>query len=96
MLVVTLDNNNCVKAYGVGVKSTYTSELADFLGERYATIGYDGDVYYYRNGLSASSATMAVALQLQNVNYWLVAYMPYDSKGDIDKTTVDSLLKMFE
>ena len=95
-LVVLLDNNGCVSAYGVAVKSAYTSELADFLGERYEMIGYDGDVFYYRNGLSASTSTMAVVLQLQNVNYWLVAYMPYDSRGEIDKTDMDRLLKTLE
>ena len=96
ILLVTLDGNDCVTGYALAVKSAYTSELADFLGERYATIGYDDDVSYYRNGLSASTSTMAVALTLYNVNYWLVAYLPYDSKGDINKIDMDALLKMLE
>lgn len=96
ILLVLLDDNDCVTSYGVGVKSAYTTELADFLGERYDVIGYDDDVFYYRNGLNASTSTMAIALTLQNVNYWLVAYLPYDSRGDIDKNAIYSLLKTIQ
>lgn len=96
ILLVTLDNNDCVTSYGLAVKSAFTSELSDFLGERYEIIGYDDDVFYYRNGLNASSSTMAVALTLYNVSYWLVAYMPYDNRGEIDKTDMDALLKTLE
>lgn len=95
ILLVLLDNNDRVTSYGVGVKSAYTSELADYLGERYAIIGHDGDVFYYRNGLSASTSTMAVALTLYNVNYWLVAYMPYNSRGGND-LDISAFVKMIE
>ncbi len=96
MLLVLLDEHDKVKGYGVIVKSSYTSELSDFLGERYDYVGYSNEIFVYRNALTNAETTMVVGMQLYNVNYWMVVYAPYDSKDNLNIASFDELMKMLE
>ena len=94
MLLVLLDDYDKVKAYGVVVKSSYTSELSDFLDERYDYVGYSNEIFVYRNALTNTETTMIVGLKLYNVNYWMVVYAPSDNKSVFEKDSIDALLKI--
>ena len=64
---------------GVTVSTSYTSELALALKERYAIIqnSSSGSIAaMYANANTIEKATTIIGAQLQNVNFWTVLYMP--------------------
>ena len=96
MLIVLLDDYDKVEGYGVVVKTSYTSELGDFLEERYDFVGYSDEIFMYRNALTNTEATMIVAMKLYNINYWMVVYAPNDSKCNLNNNSFDELIKALE
>lgn len=96
ILMVLFDDYDKVEAYGIVVKSSYTTELGDYLGERYDFVGYSNEIFMYRNALTNEKATMLVAMELYNINYWLVAYAPYTSKFNLINNSFISLMKSIE
>lgn len=95
ILIVLFDERNCVKSYAAVVGTTHTSSLRTFLSERYVYVGMSDGTTFYRNGLTPSLATLAVAMEMYNLNYWMVAYLSYNSKvGDMEQ--VRSILKSIE
>lgn len=91
-LAILFDENNCVKSYGILVYSSFTSQLSTFLTERYVYVGYANDIFMYMNGLTISSATIIVGLELYNTNYWMAVYVPNSSKSEINHTELKSLI----
>lgn len=76
IIIFTFDDYDKLNGYAVMVNTAYSSTLADFLIERYLVAGIDNDVYYFINGLSTASATTAIMLELYNISYWMVLYIP--------------------
>ncbi len=79
----TFDSNGRLSSSVVTVSIGYTSELVDFLIERYQPIHVDGYDFYFTNGYSTQSITTAVCMSLYQYdkNYWAVLYMPYGSSS---------------
>lgn len=96
MLLVMLDDNDCVEDYAVIVKTAYSSELSTFLSERYKFIGYSDGLFGYMNGLETESATMLIGSKLYNTSYWITLYMPNDSKSGVEEVRIEKLLKTLE
>ena len=96
MLLVMLDDNDCVDDYAVIVETAHSSELSTFLSERYKFIGYSDGLFGYMNGLTTESATMLIGSKLYNTSYWITLYMPNDSKSAVDNVRIEELLKMLE
>lgn len=77
----SFDSNDRLSGSVVMVNTDYTSEMADFLVERYQPVYVDGYDFYFTNGYTAQSISTAVCVSLykNNKNYWLVVYMPFES-----------------
>lgn len=82
------DTNNKLTSSSVLVKSSQSSNLGTFLGERYIAIGSEGYTIFFINSLLTQNPTMGVGANLYNVNYWMVLYMSYN--GTKQKSTFDS------
>lgn len=96
ILMVLLDNNDCVQGYSVFVKTNYTSTLSNFLGERYVFLGYGDDTFMYQNGLTESTATKYIASRYYNTNYWWVVYGKINSKNEIDISMFTKVIEQFK
>jgi hypothetical protein len=105
ILMFQFDSNNKLSSYAIMVKSSYSSALADFLLERYLVIAENDGVYVFINGLSTTTATMAIGLQLYNASYWQILYIPNTSTRSaslkssnnlFDKNVFDELLKQLQ
>ncbi len=83
IIMFTFDDFDKLTGYAIMVNTGYSSTLADFLMERYLVAGIDNDVYYFINGLSIASATTAIMLELYNVSYWMVLYVPNTASSKI-------------
>jgi len=83
IIIFTFDDYDKLNGYAVMVNTAYSSTLADFLMERYLVAGIDNDVFYFINGLSTASATTAIMMELYNISYWMVLYIPYTSSNKI-------------
>ena len=83
IIMFTFDDFDKLSGYAIMVNTLYSSTLADFLMERYLVAGIDNDVYYFINGLSIASATTAIMLELYNVSYWMVLYVPNTASNKI-------------
>lgn len=88
LIMFLFDNNNKLEATGVMVKTSYSSELGSFLGERYAFAGYLQGSYTIAmaNGLDEKSVTMGVGAKVYNLSYWLVTYFPYTPTKSMSPT----------
>ncbi len=75
------DGADKLTSYAVMVKTSYSSQLGDFLSERYILGGVDADEYLlaYVNGLDLNSTTMLIGAQVYNISYWMVIYLPYSA-----------------
>ena len=96
MLLILFDDYDKVEGYGVMVKSGYTTELGDFLKERYDFVGYSDEIFVYRNALTNDKTTMIIGMQLYSISYWMVVYAPYESKCNLNKNSFDALIKAIE
>lgn len=94
-LIVLFDNSNCVKSYAVVVGTSHTNSLRTFLGERYVYVGTSGGTTFYRNGLTPSSSTLAIGMEVYDLSYWMVAYLPYNGKEN-NMAAIRSILKTIE
>jgi len=81
----TFDANNKLTGYAIMVKSSYSTILADFLLERYLIVSEQDGIYMFLNGLNTTTATMAIGLQLYNITYWMVMYIPNTSSTKSSK-----------
>jgi hypothetical protein len=91
ILMFSFDSNDKLEGYGVLVKSFYSSTLADFFLERYLIVSAEEDgVFLFINDLNPTTATMGIGLQLYNISYWIVIYMPMPN---ISTSTKSALLK---
>lgn len=97
-LIVSFDANNRVKYYGVVVSKDYTTELSNFLSERYKYVSYSDGVYLYMNALTTGAATMAVSYGTFSGynNSWLVAYMSSPSKESDFKASASEMETYFQ
>lgn len=69
------DMNNRLAAANITVSKDKTSQLDDFLAERYMLINSESDVRRdYINSLTYSTATMAVSRTTHDDDYWLISY----------------------
>lgn len=81
ILMLLFDSSNKLTGYAVMVRSAHTSALADFLFERYLLVTESEDTYFFINGLDPGTAPMLIGLDLYNVQYWRVLYMPNPSSS---------------
>lgn len=88
ILMFLFDSSNKLSSYAVMVKSMYSSVLADFLLERYLVVSEKDGLFLFINGLNTTTATMVIGLQLYNISYWQVMYIPSTSTS-----TKSALLK---
>lgn len=101
ILMFVFDESDKLKASTVMVKTAYSSELGDFLVERYASIGVDDEDFtvFLVNGLNKDTITMAVGASLYNLSYWMVMYFPFTvTRGDTEtdheevRSAIDELM----
>ncbi len=85
IVMFMFDTNNKLTSYAIMVKSFYSSTLADFLTERYLIVGEEDGVFLFLNGLDTTSATMVIGLELYNISYWMVKYIPNTSSTKSSK-----------
>lgn len=78
ILMFMFDSNDKITSYITLVKTAFTSDLASFLIERYLLVSAERDFYLFINGLNLSDATKAMSLQVRDLNYLQVIYMPSD------------------
>lgn len=83
MIMYSFDSYNRLSSSVVMVKTAYTSELVDFLIERYRPVTMDGYDYYFVNGYSSQSISTVIGMGLYKYDkdYWMVLYMPYSSSS---------------
>jgi hypothetical protein len=103
IIMFSFDTSNKLTGYAIMVKSTYSSMLADFLLERYLAVSEKDGLFLFINGLNTNAATMAIGLELYNISYWQVTYIPNtsstksatlkSSKIKMDGNEFDELLK---
>lgn len=100
VIMFLFDKNNKLEATGVMVKTSYSSELGDFLAERYAFASYLPESYTIAmaNGLDEKSITMGVGAKVYNLSYWLVTYFPFSFTKSIvqNNYSFDELIKKME
>lgn len=88
--------NGKLAAAIVMVSTNYTSKLIDYLLERYESLGiYDND-FFFINNYTLQSATTVIGVQLYNVDYWEIIYMPntYTKSREIDKSDIENDLNI--
>jgi len=99
----SFDSNSKLTASAVSVYTTYTSELTEFLLERYKTYTYSTEDYMFVfiDGLTIATAKNIIVLSIYNASYIIVMYTDIDdvitrggSMPDIDKYIRDKLLKL--
>ena len=96
----TFDNNGKLSSSAIVVKTNYSTELVDFLTERYQPIGMDGYDFYFTNGYTPQKTSTVVGMSLYKYdkNYWVVLYMPYSysSRSSVSTDISNSLLDIIE
>ena len=86
-LMVTMDNGS-VSAFAVAVPSAFSSQLSDFLAERYMSVGSENGVVYMVDGISPDSASLFILVTYSS-GYYVVLYTPVGS----GKSAASSLIK---
>lgn len=81
IIVYLFDNNNKLTSSTITVSTDYSSELTDFLLERYHFVENDGDNYSFVNGYTSEKISTVVNMSLYNKSYWTVMYMSYGSSS---------------
>lgn len=84
VLYIMLDDNRCVKYYGVMMEGKYLSELSTFIRERYKFLGVEDGVYVFINGLNENTATMVIGYT-SDEEMCVVMYMSLYGKGSDTK-----------
>lgn len=100
-IMFSFDSSDKLESYYIMVKSAYSSELAEFLLERYKIISNKGGDYMFMNSLTTSGATKIVNLSLYNLSYWMVTYIPNTTKSSqlkssnkiVDANKFDAILE---
>ncbi|MDE6651561.1 MAG: hypothetical protein K2K08_04040 [Paramuribaculum sp.] len=79
----TFDSSGRLSSSVITVKTTYTSDLVDFLMERYQPVAVDGYDFYFTNGYTTQSTSTVVGMSLYKYDksYWMVMYMPYGNSS---------------
>ena len=99
----SFDSNSKLTASVVSVYTTYTSELTDFLLERYKPYTYSIEEYMFVfiDGLTTATAKNIIVLYIYNASYIFVMYTDIDdiitrsgTMPDIDKYIGEKLLKL--
>ena len=92
IVLYLFDDSNKLSSSAVTVKTSYTSELVNFLTERYQVIGRDGYDFFFANGSNQQSITTVVGVQRYSYdrNYWVVMYMPYNDSRSIDMIDINA------
>ncbi len=98
MSMCLFDKADKLSSYAVMVKTSYSSQLGDFLSERYVLGGVDADEYLlaYLNGLDRNSATMLIGAQVYNLSYWMVMYLPYPIPNTRSATNHSDIMKSID
>lgn len=107
ILMFAFDSNDKLESYAVMVNSFYSSTLAEFLSERYLPVAEEDGVFLFINGLNTTTATMGIVLQLYDISYWMVGYVPNtsistkstllkSSKNTTETNAFDELLKQLQ
>ena len=86
-LMVTL-SDGAVSSYAVAVPSAFSSQLSDFLAERYVSVGAEDGVVYMVDGVSPESASLFILVTYSS-GYYVVLYTPVGS----GKSAASSLIK---
>ncbi len=76
-LMVTL-SDGAVSSYAVAVPSAFSSQLSDFLAERYVSVGAEDGVVYMVDGVSPESASLFILVTYSS-GYYVVLYTPVGS-----------------
>ena len=76
IVMFLFDDDNKLDDYAVMVKTVYSSDLVDFLLERYLAIAESDGIFMFINGLNINTATTAIGLSLYDISYWMVMYIP--------------------
>ena len=100
-IMYMFDDYNKLNGYSIMVKSIYSSLLTDFLLERYQPVTESGGAMMFVNEYEPNKVTKSIALSLYNINYWMVMYLPYNTKSSqlksgkiiIDTSVFDILFK---
>ena len=71
-------NGSKLESVGVAVKTSYATELGNFIRERYSQYLVDGYDIYYINSLNINTATMIVGVRI-NISALMVVYMPTET-----------------
>ena len=104
VLMFLFDESNKMTSYAIMVKSSYSSELADFLQKRYLFVSQNNGISTFVNGLTTTTATMAIGSTQYDASYWEVMYVSVaaqntqlrSDKSTIIKDEFDKLLKQFK
>lgn len=97
-LMFLFDESGKMISYAVMVKSIYSEILAEFLTERYKVVDEEEGVYLLINGLDLNTATMAICLQLYDISYWMVVYLPNedDKKSTVKNNGLNDIMSEFD
>lgn len=82
----SFDTDNKLRSAMVLIKSVYSSQLSEFLDERYTlfSMGSTPELqYFYINALRENDATLRVGMGIYNLDYRAVSYTPLLTKGDV-------------
>ena len=89
-VVYTFDDNGKLSAAGVAISFAYTSELTDFLLERYQPVDVEDGMYVFING-NSDDFDMYVALEVES-SYLMVMYVASSTIGrNVNAVEKDSL-----
>lgn len=90
-MIAYLFENGRLSVAGAAVSFAYTSELTNFLLERYQVIGEENGLYVFINN-DLDNCDMIVSLSVES-NYLLVTYGQRTSTKTVSEINVDSNLK---
>lgn len=93
-LICLFDDYGKLKSYSVLVKTAYSSELANFLVERYFPADVQNLIFV--NGLTIETVTMGVVAKLYNTSYWMVVYVPNDSSKSAKSSTDADFTRIYD
>jgi hypothetical protein len=97
ILMFRFDESNKMKSYAVVtmVEFTHSSELADFLWERYKLVIDDG-IPVFINGLNFNTATMSITSSSYNFSHMTVIYLPITTDYTSVANEFDELLEQLQ
>ncbi len=91
-LACLFDEVDKLSSYAVLVKTSYSSQLGDFLAERYvaAIVDPDEEVFLFLlNALDPYDATMSIGVSIYNLSYFMVLYAPVSSTTTRSRSAVE-------